>query len=243
MERDINIDLDIDEVGSAKSPEKAARLALVSARGYTRDGSAPTITRDCTTFDELEAEADRLKEEIDAATARSRGHFQLQAEEKSADRKRDKSMGEELGRGDKPHIDTDLKVADVMTRKVRTVTHNDKLSLAAELMKLGRHRHVVVLDDDGALAGVISRRDIFHGALAWTLGQGAAAHEKTLDSYPVKQVMETEVTTISPGTALAEAAALMNERKIGCLPVIDREQLVGILTEGDFLALIIGGES
>jgi CBS domain-containing membrane protein len=243
MERDINIDLDVDEVGSARSPEKAARLAVVGARGYTRDGSAPTITRDCKTYEELEAEASRLKEEIDAATARSREHFDMQAEEKAADRKRDKSMDEELGRAGKPHIDTDLKVADVMTRKVRTVGHNDKLSLAAELMKLGRHRHVVVLDDDGALAGVISRRDIFHGALAWTLGQGAAAHEKTLESYPVKQVMETEVTTISPGAALGEAAALMNARKIGCLPVIDREQLVGILTEGDFLALIIGSDA
>ena len=39
-------------------------------------------------------------------------------------------------------------------------------------MKLGGFRHVVVLDDAGAVAGVVSRRDIFHGALAWSLGQG-----------------------------------------------------------------------
>jgi CBS domain-containing membrane protein len=52
--------------------------------------------------------------------------------------------------------------------------------------------------------------------------------------------MQSDVVTIAPGVALAEAAELMSERKIGCLPVVDGERLVGILTEGDFLTLIVG---
>ena len=243
MERENNIDLDVAEVGSAQSPEQAARLALVRACAFTRDGSAPTMTHDCATYAELETEAERLKDEIDDAVARSREHFDVKAQAKAAGRKREKAAAKDLGRADKPHVDSDLKVGDLMTPEVRTVNHNDKLSLVDELMKLGRHRHVVVLDDDGVVTGVVSRRDIFHGALAWTLGQGVAAHEKTLDSYPAKQVMQSDVVTIAPGVALGEAAELMNERKIGCLPVVDGEQLVGILTEGDFLALIIGGNT
>jgi CBS domain-containing protein len=240
MERENNIDLDVAEVGSAKSPEQAARLALVRACAFTRDGSARTMTHDCARYEDLESEAARLKDEIDDAVARAREHFNVKAKEKAVVRKREKAVAKESGRAAKRHIDTDLKVVDLMTPEVRTVNHNDKLSLVDELMRLGRHRHVVVLDDDGVVTGVVSRRDIFHGALAWTLGQGAAAHEKTLDSYPAKQVMQSDVVTIAPGVALAEAAELMSERKIGCLPVVDGERLVGILTEGDFLTLIVG---
>lgn len=239
MERENNIDLDIAEVGSAKSPEQAARLALVRACAFTRDGSAPTMTHDCARYEDLESEAARLKDEIDDAVSRAREHFKLKAEEKAAGRKQEKAAAKDSGRAAKPHVDTDLKVGDLMTTEIRTVNHNDKLSLVDELMKLGRHRHVVVLDDDGVVTGVVSRRDIFHGALAWTLGQGVAAHEKTLDSYPAKQVMQSDVVTIAPGVSLAEAAELMNERKIGCLPVVEGERLVGILTEGDFLTLVV----
>jgi hypothetical protein len=61
---------------------------------------------------------------------------------------------------------------------VSTLKRNDRLSVADELMKLGGFRHVVVLAEAGAVTGVV-RRDIFHGALAWSLGQGKAAPEKS----------------------------------------------------------------
>ena len=48
--------------------------------------------------------------------------------------------------------------------------------------------------------------------------------------------MTRDVLTTTPNTPLQEAAALMRDRKIGCLPVIDGDALVGILTEGDFVA-------
>jgi CBS domain-containing protein len=128
-------------------------------------------------------------------------------------------------------------VADVMTRDVRTLGPNDRLALADELMKQGRFRHVVVVDE-GRVVGVVSQRDIFHGALAWSLGQGRRAHETLLTSSAVKDVMASNVVTVDPQAALAEAAALLRDHKIGCLPVVAGDALVGILTEGDFLALL-----
>ena len=65
-------------------------------------------------------------------------------------------------------------------------------------------------------------------------------HQQTLARYPVKQVMESRVTTVDPGATLGQAAALMIDAKVGCLPVVDGESLVGIVTEGDFLALMTG---
>ena len=50
--------------------------------------------------------------------------------------------------------------------------------------------------------------------------------------------MTTDTATIAPDPELREAAALMSEKKIGCLPVVEGTELVGILTEGDFLAIL-----
>jgi CBS domain-containing protein len=86
--------------------------------------------------------------------------------------------------------------------------------------------------------GAVLTRDIFHGALAWSLGQGRKAHEQLLAATPVKDVMASRVVSVDPDAPLAEAAAPLREHKIGCLPVVAGDALVGVLTEGDFLALL-----
>jgi CBS domain-containing membrane protein len=131
-----------------------------------------------------------------------------------------------------------IRVQDIMTTQVTTLKRNEKLTLADNLMQLGRIRHLPVLDDDGEeLVGIVSQRDLFRGALARALGYGPHAQNKILDTFFVKDLMATEVVTTTPETLLAEAARLMMERKIGCLPVLKNGHLVGIITEGDFVAL------
>jgi CBS domain-containing protein len=104
---------------------------------------------------------------------------------------------------------------------------------------LGRIRHLPVLDDDGEqLVGMVSQRDLFRGALAQALGYGQYASRRLLDTFAVKDVMTTDVITTSPDTQLAEAAQVLLERKIGCLPVVKNGRLVGIITEVDFVALV-----
>ena len=130
------------------------------------------------------------------------------------------------------------RVIDVMAREVTTLQRNEKLSLADDIMNLGRIRHLPVLDDDGKdLVGIVSQRDLFRGALAQAIGYAQHARRKLLDTLKVKDVMTTAVTTTTPDTLLVEAARVLMKRKIGCLPVIENGRLVGILTEGDFVAL------
>jgi CBS domain-containing protein len=130
------------------------------------------------------------------------------------------------------------RVQEIMTSQVTTLKRNEKLTLADDLMQLGRIRHLPVLDDDEQeLVGIVSQRDLFRGGLARALGYGQHARRKILDTLTVKEVMTTDVITTGPETSLPEAARLMIERKIGCLPVVNKDgQLVGILTEGDFVA-------
>jgi CBS domain-containing protein len=134
-----------------------------------------------------------------------------------------------------------MQVKDVMTPEVTTLKRNEKLTLADDLMRLGRIRHLPVLDDEGQeLVGIVSQRDLFRGALARALGYGQHASQKILDTFVVKDVMTTDVLTTTPEMPLSEAARVMKERKIGCLPVIKDGRLVGILTEGDFVGLVAG---
>ena len=132
-------------------------------------------------------------------------------------------------------------VRDVMTHKVATLERNDRLSTADNVMRLGRIRHMPVLED-GNLVGLVTQRDLFRGALLKALGYGSKAEQTMLDTLAVKEVMATDLVTIAPGATLREAARIMVERKIGCLPVVENEKLVGILTEGDFVALVAKSE-
>jgi CBS domain-containing protein len=128
-----------------------------------------------------------------------------------------------------------VRVRDLMSSEVVTLHRNDQLSIADDVMRLGRIRHLPVLDDDGLLVGIVSQRDLFRGALARALGYGAHAQQKLLGQLLVKEVMTNDPISIAPDAPLAEAARLMLERKVGALPVVEAGRLVGILTESDFV--------
>jgi len=133
--------------------------------------------------------------------------------------------------------DGPLYVRDLMTKDVVTLGRNEKLVVADDVMRLGRIRHVPIVDDEGALAGIVSQRDLFHSGLVKALGFGTHAQRQSLDSVMIKEAMKTEVVTTTPDTKLADAAKLMFEQKIGCLVVLEAGKIVGLLTESDFVKL------
>jgi len=133
-----------------------------------------------------------------------------------------------------------LRVSDIMTKDVLTLNRNDSLATADDVMRLGRIRHIVAIDDEGALAGVLSQRDLFLGGLLKALGFGTRGKSKALASLVVKEAMVADPITTTPETALTDAADVMLKNKIGCLPVLDDGKLVGILTEADFVAHVAG---
>ncbi len=130
-------------------------------------------------------------------------------------------------------------VRDLMTTSVITMERNESLRTVDDVMRLGRIRHMPIVDEDGTLAGIVSQRDLFHSGLLRALGFGSHAREQALDTLVVKEAMKTEVVTTTPDTPLADAAKVMFERKIGCLVVLDADRIAGILTEADFVRLAI----
>lgn len=132
-----------------------------------------------------------------------------------------------------------LLVRDVMTKDVATLGRNEKLAVADDVMRLGRIRHLPIVDEDGALAGIVSQRDLFHSGLLRALGFGSHAKDRAMDLLVLKEAMKTEVVTVTPSAPLTEAANTMLEKKIGCLVVVEGKKIVGILTESDFVKLAL----
>lgn len=123
-------------------------------------------------------------------------------------------------------------VDSIMTRAPRTVDRNQSLESADRLVAGSHIRHLPVVDGE-RVVGVLSQRDLFQAALSRALGYGSVGRARLLGSIPVKEVMSEPVVTVEADTSIRDAARLMLSRKIGCLPVVERGALVGLVTESD----------
>ncbi|MBW1917787.1 MAG: CBS domain-containing protein [Deltaproteobacteria bacterium] len=128
-----------------------------------------------------------------------------------------------------------MKVRDVMVKDVATLNVEDELSLANDIMQLGRIRHLPVVEGK-KLVGIISERDLFRSSLAQALGYGTRASRDLMKTIRIKDIMKTDLITIFPEAELKEAVRLMLDKKIGCLPVVQEGELIGLITETDVLS-------
>ena len=127
-----------------------------------------------------------------------------------------------------------MQVKEIMTKEVATLSSEDELSLANDIMRLGRIRHLPVVSGE-TLVGIISERDLFRSSLAQALGYGNKDTREVMKTLRIKDIMVQQITTVTPDTELRVAVAIMAERKIGCLPVVQDNKLMGLITETDIL--------
>ena len=135
------------------------------------------------------------------------------------------------------------RVRDVMTKAAWTIDPETPLATAVAVMRERALRHLPVVNDAGRLLGIVTDRDlrgaVFAPAFAEHLSPGARARLRSLttalENVRVRDVMSWGPTTIGPDAPIAQAAAVMVTAGIGCLPVVENGQLVGIVTERDVL--------
>jgi CBS domain-containing protein len=127
-----------------------------------------------------------------------------------------------------------MLIRDLMQREVATLEISDTLSLADDIMELGRIRHLPVLSH-GIVVGIVSQRDLYHAAVSSMLQMARATERDWLGMIPVRSVMSPNVVTVAPGATVHEAVDLMLAHRIGCLPVVEHGQLVGLVSETDCL--------
>jgi CBS domain-containing protein len=118
-----------------------------------------------------------------------------------------------------------LRVENYMTTDLFTVHADDPIEIVANLMIWERIRHVPVEDHAHGLVGVVTHR----GVLRFVMGGGSTRRT------PVSEIMKRDVATVTPETPTLEALRMMRRLKVGCLPVVHNDKLVGIVTEEDFM--------
>jgi acetoin utilization protein AcuB len=132
-----------------------------------------------------------------------------------------------------------MKVKELMSTKLITVSPEDKLDRVFFLYNFENIRHLPVVEKS-KLVGILSDRD-----LKKILGPKKNIVEKPdgttvqLSTRKVKNIMRRGVITIEPEQRAADAAAIMAKRKIGALPVVHKEKLVGIITATDILKAFV----
>ena len=126
-----------------------------------------------------------------------------------------------------------------MQTKIVPISAEERLSTVDDIMTLGRVRHIPVVRG-GQLVGVVSERDLLRASNLTSFG--SEQRRAFLHAVEIANVMSSPAVTVSPDATVKEAARLMAERKIGCLPVLDDAQLIGLVTETDVLRYFAGVE-
>ncbi|MPZ78552.1 MAG: CBS domain-containing protein [Deltaproteobacteria bacterium] len=128
-------------------------------------------------------------------------------------------------------------VKEIMMGSPVTLSPEDTLDLANDVISLGRIRHIPVLED-GRLVGLISERDLIGRAVPAIFGLKQKSKSALLKTYRIRDFMRKRVVTVSPDTQIKEAARVMAEKKIGCVPVVSAGALIGLVTATDVLRYV-----
>lgn len=131
-----------------------------------------------------------------------------------------------------------MQVKDIMVRDVATLSVGDELSLANDIMKLGRIRHLPVVEGK-KLVGILSERDLFRSSLVEALGHEPGKARDVMKAVRIQDIMIKNLVTVSAEADVREAVQLMLTHKIGCIPVVARGELIGLVTETDVLRLFL----
>ena len=130
-----------------------------------------------------------------------------------------------------------MKVSDRMTREVVTLDEEQSLRDALNLQQRHKIRHIPVVSD-GSIVGILTDRDLKRASPSLLSGIDQERYDELLDTTRVNQVMTRNPQTVTPATSLKDVAKILIEGKFGALPVMEKNQLVGIITEIDLLRVL-----
>ena len=126
-----------------------------------------------------------------------------------------------------------------MQKGLVTISASERLSTVEDIMTMGHVRHMPVVQG-GQLVGVVSERDLLRASLSALSEHRDEERRAFLNVVEIARVMSTPPIVVDPEALIEEAAMTMADKKIGCLPVLDGDELVGMLTETDVLRWVAG---
>ena len=129
-------------------------------------------------------------------------------------------------------------VRDFMTAPARSLPQDACLLDAALMLRISGFRHVPIVEGE-RLVGILTDRDINRFAPSLLAKVTQEEYNAVFEQTPVVKVMTRNPLTVTPATPVRAAAAILHEKKLGCLPVVENGALVGIITVTDMLSILL----
>ncbi len=131
-----------------------------------------------------------------------------------------------------------ITVRDLMSDQLFILTPTDTVHKARELMLKNRIRHIPIVEDD-EFVGLVTKHDVLAVSVSTLAEIDNDTRDELESAIPLGEIMMTDITIAYAESSLLEAAQFMLDQKHGCLPVLHDNQLIGILTEADFVKLAL----
>lgn len=132
-----------------------------------------------------------------------------------------------------------MLVRERMSTQPVTILSDTPISEALRVMRQSQVRRLPVLDKEGKLVGIVSEKDLLYASPSPATSLSIYEMHYLLSNLMVTEVMTDKLITVTPDTPLEEAARVMADNKIGGLPVVEGDKLVGIITETDIFKVFL----
>ncbi len=134
-----------------------------------------------------------------------------------------------------------MLVKDRMTSDPVVITTDTSLKEALEIVRSKPFRHLPVLDENGKLVGIVTEKSLVYASPTSTTALSVFEVDYILSRTKVGQIIQGSVVTVGPDWPVEEAARVMVDRRIGCLPVVEDDKLVGIISDTDIFRVFVEG--
>jgi len=128
-----------------------------------------------------------------------------------------------------------------MTSDPVVITTDTSLKEALEIVRSKPFRHLPVLDENGKLVGIVTEKSLVYASPTSTTALSVFEVDYILSRTKVGQIIQGSVVTVGPDWPIEEAARVMVDRRIGCLPVVEDDKLIGIISDTDIFRVFVEG--
>lgn len=132
-----------------------------------------------------------------------------------------------------------ITLSEIMTEQPFTLGPDNSLKQAIDLMNQERIRHIPIVNDEQHLLGLVTLSDVLAARESKLVLGTQEREEEFTDNVQLAELMTRNVACVDSHAGIKEAALYLQRHKYGCLPVVDRGRLIGIVTDTDFIGVAI----
>lgn len=132
-----------------------------------------------------------------------------------------------------------ITLSEIMTENPFTLGPENSLKQAVELMSQEKIRHIPIVNHEHQLLGLVTLSDVLASRESKLFVITQEREAEFTDSVRLDEIMTRNVAWVDPHAGIKEAALYLQRHKYGCLPVVERGKLVGIVTDSDFIGVAI----